>query len=280
LRLSNQQELKSVQRKKTDGNSNSQTKVTSWVLVKVAARALLLEAAWNNTGQQNLGFLASMDPALQAIYADSPHQLQLARLRALHFFNTNPIASGLVIGATIKLEEELVRGNFTEKHLNTMRNALSSALASQGDRLFWQSWLPLCCLSTILLANWSNLLYAPLLLVVLIAVFALSIRFGGLFIGYRLGHQVHTVINRFHVNSIIIKLQLLVVVLLSMLTAAFLWAAHHSLQTQFWRVLTVSLIFFVVARLYQRLCRYGQRWQIYLFYPLILIAFGCSTLIL
>jgi mannose/fructose/N-acetylgalactosamine-specific phosphotransferase system component IID len=280
LSFTNRHKLKKGHQQRTNSPSQNPRIISIWVLLKVALRSLLLEAAWNAQGQQNIGFLASLDPALKALYRDKPDQLKAARLRALNFFNTNPIASGLVIGAAIKLEEELANGFYTEKRLNTMKSALGSALASQGDRFFWQSWLPLCCLLTILATFWVNWIYTPLLIPVLFASLALPIRLGGLFLGYRLGHQVHTVVNRFSINSTIARLQILLVIALALFTASVLWTAPAILNSQPWRVLAVSLIFFSIVRLYRRLCLIGQQWLVYLFYPVVLAALAFSTLIL
>ena len=75
-------------------------------LAGVAFRSLFLEASWNSQGQQNLGLAAAIDPALKLIHPPGV-ALRAARERALEFFNTNPILSGLAIGFLLRLEEEV-----------------------------------------------------------------------------------------------------------------------------------------------------------------------------
>ncbi len=155
-------------------------------LALVAARSLFLEASWNNQGQQNLGLAAAIDPALLAIHGPG-EALGEARLRALDFFNTNPIASGLSIGVIIRQEEELAAGRLTLGESRRMAANLNRTLAAMGDALFWQSWLPLCSLTAVWAVLSLSRWWTPLALPVLFCLPALPVRFGGLFWGYRRG---------------------------------------------------------------------------------------------
>ncbi|MDR2443060.1 MAG: PTS system mannose/fructose/sorbose family transporter subunit IID, partial [Deltaproteobacteria bacterium] len=131
--------------------------VSSLTMCKVAVRSLFLESTWNFIGQQSLGLLAAIEPALKVIYRDRPSvDLLSAKARAVQFFNTNPYSSGFVIGAALRLEEELKNNLITQKRRWEILSVLSSALAAQGDLLFWQSWLPAWFLVTLLAVSMTG----------------------------------------------------------------------------------------------------------------------------
>lgn len=160
-----------------------------WTMANVAFRSLFLESSWNNHGQQNLGLAAAIDPALREIYGPG-EGLRQARLRALEFFNTNPVASGLAIGVVINLEGGVAAGRVSPEHRNMVAASLNRTLASMGDALFWQSWLPLCSLAAVWAVLSLGVWWAPLLLPALFCLPALPARFVGLYLGYRQGRDV------------------------------------------------------------------------------------------
>lgn len=168
------------------GESESMNSLT---MARVALRSLFLEASWNNEGQQNLGLAASIDPALQKIH-QSPDSLRAARERALGFFNTNPIASGLAIGALIKMEEEVTAGLVAVSERDRVEQNLTRTLAAMGDSIFWQSWLPMCCLATVWAVLSLDFWWTPLLLPVTFCALAVPVRFIGLYLGYRSGRKI------------------------------------------------------------------------------------------
>ncbi|MDR2423024.1 MAG: PTS system mannose/fructose/sorbose family transporter subunit IID [Deltaproteobacteria bacterium] len=175
-------------------------------LLAVALRSLFLESSWNLIGQQNVGFAAAVNPALRRVYQGRPADLAEARLRVLKFFNTNPMFSGLVIGAALKLEEETAQGLLDENERGLIVAALASSLAIHGDLLFWQSWLPFCSLVgfglTWLSAAQGQLTLAPLIVPALFCLLAGPARIGGLFCGYRLGRQAHTAAAKYRVPQL------------------------------------------------------------------------------
>jgi mannose/fructose/N-acetylgalactosamine-specific phosphotransferase system component IID len=238
----------------------------------MAARSLLLEASWNHQGQQSLGFLATIDPALAAIHAGDPEGLTGARLKALTFFNTNPVSSALVIGAALKLEEQAKRGSITEPRRAAIQAALASALAAQGDRLFWQSWLPLCCLAACVATCATGRPWAVLAAPILYGLLIWPVRLAGLRLGYREGQNVYTVIQRFRVNLMVGLVSGLAMILLAVWTTLALRSAlaHH--QGPPWRVAAAAAGVFAVVRLL-RLGTFRRRsLAAWLLYPAALAA--------
>ena len=158
-------------------------------LANVGLRSLFLESSWNDQGQQNLGLAAAVDPALKRIYP-AGEDLKEARLRALDFFNTNPVTSGVAIGVVIKLEQDVAAGRLRPEERMRIASSLSRTLAAMGDSLIWQAWLPLCCLIAVWAVLSLGYWWTPLLLPALFCLPVLPIRFLGLYLGYREGENI------------------------------------------------------------------------------------------
>jgi hypothetical protein len=184
-------------------NSAPRPRLGRATILAVAFRTFFLEASWNHDGQQNLGFAAAINPALKLFYKDRPEELAKARNRDLQFFNTNPVISGLVIGAALKLEEEVADGSLEAERGANLVNALAATLAIPGDLFFWQSWLPFCCLLgfglTWLSVAAGRLTFSPLLIPILYCALAWPTRIGGIFLGYRQGRKAYEAIERFKI---------------------------------------------------------------------------------
>jgi mannose/fructose/N-acetylgalactosamine-specific phosphotransferase system component IID len=248
---------------------------------RIAARSLLLEASWNNRNQQGLGFLTSIDPALRIIHADDPAALTQARLKALTFFNTNPVSSALVIGAALKLEEEAKRGLIEESRRATILSALSSALAAQGDRLFWQSWLPVCCLMACLASCWLAKPWIPLLVPLMYGALACPVRLKGLKFGYLEGKAVYTVIERCRVNALVRFLAGATAALLALLAATVIAIAAAGHGAPLPRLVAAGAIVFALVRLYKLATFRRRPLAVMLLYPALvaLIAAAAATLL-
>jgi mannose/fructose/N-acetylgalactosamine-specific phosphotransferase system component IID len=188
----------------------------------VAFRTLFLEASWNFVGQQNLGFAAAVNPALRRIYQGRPADLAASQRRVLTFFNTNPVISGLVIGAALKVEEEKAKGLIDDERGTELVNVLASSMANHGDLLFWQSWLPFCCLLgfglTWFSAATGQLTWTPLLIPVLYCALAWPTRVGGVFLGYRLGRKAHLAVGKYRVVPVAHAIQKVSAFLIGFLT--------------------------------------------------------------
>ncbi|MDR0548879.1 MAG: PTS system mannose/fructose/sorbose family transporter subunit IID [Deltaproteobacteria bacterium] len=194
-------------------NNNPPSPALGWkILLTVAFRTFFLEASWNFVGQQNLGFAAAVNPALKLVYQNRPSDLMAARKRASTFFNTNPVISGLVIGAALKIEEEKARGLINDHQWKTLVITLASTMAIYGDSLFWKTWLPFCCLIgfglSFLAAAKGQLTLAPLLIPILYCALAWPIRVGGLFIGYRLGRNAYTAVKKYQITRFALAIQM------------------------------------------------------------------------
>ena len=246
-------------------------------LAQVALRSLFLEASWNHQGQQNLGLAAAVDPALKLIHGPG-EPLRAARERALDFFNTNPVLSGLAIGVVLKLEEDVAAARISAADRLRMSASLNRALAALGDALFWQSWLPFCCLVTVWAVLSLDLWWAPLILPGLFGLPALPARLGGLWLGYRRGEKIVDLLFKIKVQHLALRLRRGVALLTGVSTAILIFTrtpGGHPLSRGGLCV-TLALVAAVVLALRQLTRRAAA---LNFWYPLLLLAGVCVLLV-
>jgi len=251
--------------------------ITFFTLFQVALRSLLLEASWNHEGQQNLGLAAAIDPALKRLY--SGESLVAARKRALGFFNTNPITSGLAIGVLLKIESEMAKGETSEKDRNRIMNGISRTLASMGDALFWQAWLPLCCLAAV----WGVLSFGahwwiPLLLPLLFCALAYPVRFFGLYYGYREGANVIELLLQLKIQRLVQGLKRAVALLVGASTVILLAARAEVLERyslgRLWQIIGLALLVVVFLRMLSKKTMLLTYW-----YPVFMVTIAVILMI-
>ncbi len=121
-------------------------------LLRMAARANLLQATWNFERQQGIGWAYALQPALERLYADAAErQARLAEHTA--FFNTQPTLASLALGAAARLEQQRAEtGQPDAAGMARVKAALGSTLAALGDRLFWFSLRPFAAALGVLVA--------------------------------------------------------------------------------------------------------------------------------
>lgn len=247
-------------------------------LGKVALRSLFLEASWNHQGQQNLGLAASIDPALKAIYGQSGPELSAARERALGFFNTNPIFSGLAIGVIIRLEQEVAAGRLKPENRLRMAGNLSQTLAAMGDSLFWQAWLPLCCLVTVWAVLSFSYWWIPLLLPLLFCLPALPTRFVGLYLGYRRGIDVIDLLFKMKIQRLAQSLRKGVALLVGASTVIIVSTrtvlADDMSLAHLWLTMGAVAASVICFRLLSLKIRQLGHW-----YPAVIVALACLVML-
>ena len=242
-------------------------------LANVALRSLFLEASWNIHGQQNLGLAASIDPALKVIHP-TPEALKSARERAVTFFNTNPVASGVAIGAIINLERQVAAGRLSAADRLRRAAGLARALASLGDAFFWKSWLPLCALAAVWAFLSRGWWWTPILLPGLFCLLALPARLGGLYLGYRHGENVMDVLDRLKIMQWAQNLQIVVALMVGVSIVQLL----NGRVTYFgvsglgglWLTMGAIAGCVIIFRFLSRRSRQWNNW-----YPLIIVLLAC-----
>ena len=234
-----------------------------------------MEASWNNQGQQNLGVAAAIDPALKLIYPPGP-PLRAARERALDFFNTNPILSGLAIGFVLRLEEDVAAARLSALERNQLSASLNQALASIGDVLFWQSWLPFCALAAVWAVLSSGQWWSPLVLPGLFCLPALPVRLGGLYLGYGHGFKIIDFLARLKLQRLAQRIRQVMAILIGVSTVVLIPArlAPPLPLGSLWAVLALVTAGILIMRTAVKRVQALNFW-----YPMLLLAVALAFLL-
>lgn len=198
----------------------------SFMLLRIAFRSFFLQASWNYRGMMNMGFLYSMQPALDRIYPPGPARRE-AYARHLEYFNTNPYFASLVMGVVLSLEERYARGEIEADIIHDTKEGLMTACAAVGDGFFWDSWRPFVAAAALTMA-FGNFLFTPILFLVVYNIPHLYFRFSGIFWGYQLGTDVIKLLKTFHIQRARLALRYATIALL-----CYLIPNHVNLHTPF-----------------------------------------------
>jgi len=120
-------------------------RVSRPALARVFLRSLLLQAAWNPRGMQNLGFAHAITPALDDLYPDRGERAK-AVLRHLEFFNCHPYMAAAILGGAVRLEERVAAGETPPEVVSRFKRTLGPPFAAVGDGFFWLALRPAAAL--------------------------------------------------------------------------------------------------------------------------------------
>ena len=144
--------------------------LTPEVRRSVWRRQFLLQGCWNYEGMQNVGFAYSILPALRHLYEGRPEELTKAVKRHLEYFNTQPSMGGVILGASMRIEERIAGGETDPRAIGTFKVGLMGSLGAIGDAYFWGALKPMASVSGAILS-----LVHPLLgIVALLLLYNLS----------------------------------------------------------------------------------------------------------
>lgn len=133
------------------------------VLMRCFLRSYLVSANFNPKGRQNIGFLYTIDPALQVLYPQ-PKDLQRARKRYLKTFNSHPYFVPLLVGYAIFLEIHHGQELETPEPLQDYLETVVTTLSALGDSFFGGSLQIFWSLSLVLLIFLHQFFYAGLVM--------------------------------------------------------------------------------------------------------------------
>jgi PTS system mannose-specific IID component len=157
-------------------------------VTRVALRTPLLQATWNYERQQGLGWAWCFQPILERLY---PEAAERRRRLADHtaYFNTQPTLASLALGAIAGLEARVARGEPPEL-VHRARQALGSALAAMGDRLFWATLRPFAATMGVIAALGGGSWRGAVVMWLIYNAVHLPLRFAGVSWGARRGPEV------------------------------------------------------------------------------------------
>ncbi|MDR2405564.1 MAG: PTS system mannose/fructose/sorbose family transporter subunit IID [Deltaproteobacteria bacterium] len=217
--------------------------LSSSQLLLAGFRSLFLESSFNDSGRQNLGYAAVVEPLFKSMGLEGPRTIP-----PLRPFNTNPFLSGLVIGVSLSLLEGKKDQFSPDKDLASLGelvSCLASATGAKGDQLLWNTWLQFSALLAFFVTWRFQAPWGPFLLPLVFSLVALPVRFLGLFWGYREG--VSSIGGR--LNALVLglrrRLQTLVLFAQGLLTALVLDSVPQTEGAASPRVLFFASAFFL-----------------------------------
>jgi len=150
-------------------------------LAKIFLRSLLIQASWNVSRMQSLGFAYATAPLAEGKGdAGSPEAQDLLG-RHLQRFNTHPYMAAPIIGAVTRLE-------LANRHAEAaeLKNALMGPYAALGDSFFWGALRPFSAVAALCLAV-QGIVLAPVVFLALYNPPHLWVRIRGFLEGWRHG---------------------------------------------------------------------------------------------
>ncbi|MCP3676687.1 MAG: PTS system mannose/fructose/sorbose family transporter subunit IID [Deltaproteobacteria bacterium] len=189
------------------------------MIFKVFVRSFFIQSSWNYGEIQGLGFSTAIAPAIAAIYQDEGARAE-ARMRHREDFNIHPYMSAPVLGAVIKMEEEVMAGKRDREDIILFKKSLSSPYSAIGDMFFWGSVRPFASIVGVGTALYFGL-PALLLFLMVYNLFHLWMRWFGLTIGYRLGVDVVEYIKELELLKWGRRIRYITVIILACIMASF-----------------------------------------------------------
>lgn len=163
--------------------------VNRFAMFKVFLNSFFIQSAWSFEKMQGLGFAAAITPALQDIYKKDNDQLCTAISRHMVFYNAHPYMASPILGAVIKMEEEIHEGERDAKDVSSFKESLMGPYGAIGDTFFWGSIRPLSSIIGVLSALFWGI-WGAVVFLILYNIFHLWMRWFGLQKGYKLGEGI------------------------------------------------------------------------------------------
>jgi mannose PTS system EIID component len=169
-------------------------------LFNVFRRSFLIQASWSFDRMQTLGFAYAIEPALRKLYPVRSEYEDRLRVH-LEYFNTQPYFASFILGAAVRLEQDLATGRNPAADVSGLKSALTAPLGALGDSFFWGALKPMAALTAVavLLAGaW----WAPFLFLALYNIWHIRLRLGMLIWGYTSGGDAVALMARYRFTKI------------------------------------------------------------------------------
>ena len=163
---------------------NKLRKIGTKDLVKIFLRSLSIQASWNFSRMQNIGFAFSLIPLIRKMGVDKQRTAGILT-RHISLFNSHPYLTGPIIGSVARLEEESCEVDDCPEAIN-LKKTLMAPYAALGVPFFWGALRPLFIIAGIITALEGSLL-APLFFLLLYNCVHVWVRLKGFIEGYRDG---------------------------------------------------------------------------------------------
>jgi fructoselysine and glucoselysine-specific PTS system IID component len=192
------------------------------VFFSIFLRSLFLQSVWNYERMQNVGFVFTIIPWLKKIYGST--QKFYERIKAHYgFFNTHPYLANILIGITMRLEEQYAKNEIGNEEVLKTKTILAGPIAAIGDRLIWSTWRVFCGILVIgyFLVNGRNFYFITNALIGIIGYLLiynfighLPIRFFGIHLGYKYSKEIVEKMAKFGLQKIVEVVRMIGIVVL------------------------------------------------------------------
>ncbi|HKZ46906.1 MAG TPA: PTS system mannose/fructose/sorbose family transporter subunit IID [Thermodesulfobacteriota bacterium] len=194
-----------------------------FTIFKVFLNSFFIQSAWSFEKMQGLGFASAIAPAIKDIYKDRD-QASAALKRHMVFYNAHPYMASPILGAVIRMEEEVEDGKLDAKEVVSFKESLIGPYGAIGDTFFWGSVRPtasvLGVLSALIL---SGGLWGPIVFLVVYNIFHIWMRWVGLNKGYKLGGDVVEYIKTLGLPGQALRIRIIATGLLGIMVAALIF---------------------------------------------------------
>jgi len=204
--------------------------------ISVFLRSFSIQGSWNYRSILGFGFAFSLIPLLRRCNL-STEEMETTLQRHLEPFNSHPYLVGIALGAVARMEEE----RQAPAMIRRFKEAIQGALGSLGDSLVWGSWRPTTLLFALVLAWAAPSSWIPVMVFLMVYNSAhMILRWWGLRLGLEKSSEVGDSLRNVNLSHLAERVQLGGVLLLGILSGAFLASYLMSANTGWlWGILGI-----------------------------------------
>lgn len=162
--------------------------ITFGTTLRLFVGSLFIQSSWSFERLQALGFASAITPALRELYGNGPEGREALKRHLAHF-NTNPYLASAILGAAVRMEEDVRAGKMKPAEVAGFKRMTMGAYGAIGDNFFWAGLRPLASVAGVLgVVLWG--VWGVALMLLLYNAFHLWLRWRGLVKGLELGRGV------------------------------------------------------------------------------------------
>lgn len=195
--------------------------ISRLAMFKVFLNSFFIQSAWSFEKMQGLGFASAIAPAINDIYKDAD-KASSALKRHMVFYNAHPYMASPILGAVIRMEEDVRDGKRPAEEVAYFKQSLMGPYGAIGDAFFWGAIRPLASVVGVLSAFiWG--LWGPVIFLLVYNFFHMWMRWLGLHKGYKLGEDVVEYIKSMCLPEWALKIRIIASGLLGLLVATLIF---------------------------------------------------------
>lgn len=200
--------------------------INRFTMFKVFFNSFFIQSAWSFEKMQGLGFASAIAPAINYIYKDRD-RAAAALKRHMVFYNAHPYMASPILGAVIRMEEDVKDGKLDAGGIASFKESLIGPYGAIGDTFFWGSVRPIASILGVFTALIYGL-WGPLVFLVVYNIFHIWMRWVGLNKGYTLGGDVVGYIKTLALPDLSLRIRIIATGLLGIMVAALIFKLFNT----------------------------------------------------